>query len=318
MIAVIDCASQAPPASLGLGRLSSLEWLVRDRIRAGAERVIVRGRDLPPLQPLSVPVEIVAPDAPLPDGAEVVPGDQVLGIRVVDAASRRRARRAMLENCRRPYDGIVDRYVIRPLSLRITGLLAHTPVRPTQVTVVSILVGLLGAGCAATGRLALGSLLLFLQVVLDSVDGELARLRFQHSRFGMNLDNVGDELVDNCFIAAAGIGMGGAWASFAIVAASLRLLITAGLYAAFIRAGRDPDPIAFHPWFDRDTSTAYYHKLTPGVLLRSPTRRDFYSVAWALAGVLGAGWIVVVMGAALGIGYGIILFIHFVVKGKGV
>ena len=318
MIAVIDCPSPAAPPTLTIGRLSLLEWLVRDRIRAGAERVIIRGKDFPALRSWPVPVEIVAPDAPLPQGAEVIPGDQVLGIKIVDAASRRRARRAMLENCRRPYDGIVDRFVIRPISLRITGLLCNTPVRPNHVTVVSIMVGLLGSGFAATGALALGALLLFLQVVFDSVDGELARLRFEYSRFGMNLDNVGDEVVDNSFIAAVGIGMGGPWAAFGIIAASIRVLITSGLYAAFIRAGRDPDPIAFHPWFDHDTTTAYYHKLTPGVLLRSPTRRDFYSVAWVLAGLWGAGWFVVITGAALGIGYGIILFIHFVVKGKGV
>lgn len=301
-----------------VGHLSLLEWLVRDRIRAGAQRIIIRGQDLPALPNLPVPVEIVAADAALPEGAEVTSGDHVLGIKIVDQATQKQARRAMLATCRRPYDGIVDRTVIRPISLRITSLLWNTPIRPNHVTVISILTGLLGSFCAARAAFALGALLLFVQVVLDSVDGELARLRFQHSRFGMNLDNVGDELVDNSFIAAVGIGMGGIWSTLGIAAALLRLLVTSTLYAAFIKAGRDPDPIAFHPWFDNETSTAYYHKLTPGVLLRSPVRRDFYSVAWALATALGAGWFVVSTGAALGIGYGIILFIHFVVKGKGV
>jgi phosphatidylglycerophosphate synthase len=318
MIAVIDCASPNLRPAMNVGSLSLLEWQIRDRIRSGAKRIIVRGQNLPALPSLSVPVEVVAPDAPLPEGAEITPGNQVLGVEIVDAASQKQARRAMLATCRRPYDGIVDRFIIRPISLRITSLLWDSPVRPNHVTVVSILLGLLGSFFAARGAFALGALLLFVQVVLDSVDGELARLRFQHSRFGMNLDNVGDELVDNSFIAAVGIGMGGIWAPLGIAAACIRLLVTSGLYAAFIKAGRDPDPIAFHPWFDNETTTAYYYKLTPGVLLRSPVRRDFYSVAWSLATAVGAGWFVVTTGAALGIGYGIILFIHFVVKGKGV
>jgi hypothetical protein len=96
------------------------------------------------------------------------------------------------------------------------------------------------------------------------------------------------------------------------------LLVTSFLYAAFIRAGRDPDPIAFHPWFDEETTTTYYHRLTPGVLLRAPVRRDFYSVAWALAAALGAGGLVVLWGGVLATGQGLILFIHFVVKGKSV
>lgn len=318
MIAVIDCPPPAGRPTMRIGRLSLLEWLVRDRIRAGAERVVVRGQDLPVLPPLPLPVEYAAPDAPLPAGAEVIPGDELLGIKIVDRASQRRARRALLETCRRPYDGLVDRYLIRYLSLHITGLLCNTPLRPNHVTVFSILLGLLGTVLVAKGAFAWGGVSLFAQVVLDSVDGELARLRFQHSRFGKCLDNVGDELVDISFIAAAGIGLGGMWVTLGLVAAALRLLPAASLYTAFIRAGKDPDPIDFHPWFDDDTTQTYYHKMTPGVLLRSPTRRDFYSVAWALACVLDAGWFVVISGGALGIGYGTILFLHFVVKGKGV
>jgi hypothetical protein len=236
----------------------------------------------------------------------------------VDRAAQRRARRALLETCRRPYDGLVDRYLIRYLSLRITHLLWSTPVHPNAVTVLSILLGVLGAVFAAKGAFVWGGVLLFLQVVLDSVDGELARLRFQNSRLGRYLDNIGDEVVDGSFIAGVGIGLGGAWVTLGIIAAAIRVLAAAALYTAFIRAGKDPDPIDFHPWFDTDTTDAYYHKVTPGVLLRTPTRRDFYSVGWALAAIVGAGWLVVITGGAIGLGYSTILFIHFVVKGKGV
>jgi phosphatidylglycerophosphate synthase len=317
MIAVIDCPTPSPGSATRLGNFTLLEYLVRDRIDAGATRVVVRGDNLPSLPVLSVPVEILPPGAALPEGAAVTPGDELLGVKVVDQASLRRAKRALLQSCRRPYDGLMDRILVRSISLQITNLLWRAPIHPCHVTGVSILSGLTGAFCATQGHFAFAGLFLFLQILLDSVDGELARLRFQKSRLGMNLDNYGDEIVDNSFIAAVGIGLGGTWAVIGVAAASLRLLATACLYGAFYRAGRDPDPLAFHPWFDKDTSTSYYSKLTLPVLFRAFLRRDFFSTVWSLLCVVGLGWIVVLYGSTLAVGYATIMFLHFVVKRKG-
>jgi phosphatidylglycerophosphate synthase len=318
MIAVIDCPIQSPGPALPFGNCSVLEWLVRERISTGATRVVVRGENLPNLPAFAVPVEILPPDAALPEGAQVTPGDEILGIKVVDKTSLRRAKRALLASCRRPYDGLMDRILVRSISLRISNLLWSTPIHPNHVTCISILSGLTGAICASQGLFILAGLGLFIQIVLDSVDGELARLRFQKSRLGMNLDNYGDEIVDNSFIACVGLGLGGIWTIIGVAAGSLRLLATACLYGAFYRAGRDPDPLAFHPWFDDDKSVSYYNKLTFPVLLRAFLRRDFFSTVWSLFCVLGIGWIVTLYGGVLAIGYATVIFMHFVVKRKGI
>ena len=296
--------------------LTLLERLVRQHLQAGAERIIVRGEGLPSLPSLGVPVEVLAPRAALPEGALVTPGDEFLGIKVVDSVSRRRAERSLLETCRRPYDGLVDRYVVRYFSLRLTRFVAMTPLTPNQITVVSILSGLFGAVLAALGHPAIGAMMMVVQVILDSIDGELARLIFKGSHIGMIIDNVGDELVDNAFIAGVGIGFGGPWLVAGIVGAGLRVVSAGYLYYAMVKVGKDPDPFSFHPWFDDDTTKAYYHDLTPRVLLRAFIRRDFYTIAWTAFCVTGVGFLVVPWGLAMGIGYATILILHFAVMGK--
>ncbi len=95
-------------------------------------------------------------------------------------------------------DGILTRYVSRKISLAVTRRLAPTGVTPNAMTVVSVALGLAGAWCflsPAPSRQAAGGLLFLLHSILDGCDGELARLKFQESRFGGVLDFFGDNLV---------------------------------------------------------------------------------------------------------------------------
>lgn len=113
--------------------------------------------------------------------------------------------RRMLRALRTPEDGpIVDRFVNRTISERISRLLVRWPVTPNQVTVASLLTGLVAAWLLSHDGAAtsLPGLALFqLSVVLDHVDGEIARLRFQFSRLGKWLDNFSDHVVDLAVIA---------------------------------------------------------------------------------------------------------------------
>ena len=130
--------------------------------------------------------------------------------------------RALLQSCRRPHDGVGDRFFIRYLSLTLTRVLTGTAVTPNHVTMVNIVVGLAACWFAsrgtATAFLVAGALMI-LQVVLDSCDGELARIRHMHSKLGMTMDNVSDDVIDNGFVAAVGLGLGGWWAWVAVPAA---------------------------------------------------------------------------------------------------
>ncbi|MBI3551199.1 MAG: CDP-alcohol phosphatidyltransferase family protein [Elusimicrobia bacterium] len=95
-------------------------------------------------------------------------------------------------------DGFMARHFDRYISLALSRLLLNTPVTPNMMTVMSSLLGLAGAGFfllpSYASRLT-GAALIWLHSVLDGCDGELARLRFQESRWGGILDFWGDNLV---------------------------------------------------------------------------------------------------------------------------
>ena len=77
-------------------------------------------------------------------------------------------------------DGYVAAHLNRRLSVPISARLARTRITPTQITVISFLIALVGAACFAVGRhwtAVIGALLVQLSSVVDGCDGELARLR---------------------------------------------------------------------------------------------------------------------------------------------
>jgi len=118
---------------------------------------------------------------------------------------------------------LFDRRMSRPL----TRLLLRTPLAPSHVTLLGVAMGLLGAAGLATvsywGRLG-GVLLLVASLVLDCVDGEMARARLAQDPAGARLDVIGDYLVNLGVFAGLvtgllreGLPAGGAWAALALV-----------------------------------------------------------------------------------------------------
>jgi len=113
--------------------------------------------------------------------------------------------RALLEALRSPDDGpVVDRYLNRTVSAILTRGLLNSRVTPNQVTGMSLLAGLVGAwllGGEGGIRSLLGLILFQLSIILDHVDGEIARLKYRFSRLGKWLDNFSDHAVDLAVIA---------------------------------------------------------------------------------------------------------------------
>ncbi len=117
------------------------------------------------------------------------------------------AERVLYRSVVKDTDGYVSRRVNRPLSLAVTRRLIGSRVGPDAVTAAVTLVGLAAAGLVLAGgraATAAGGLLFAANSVLDGVDGELARLRFEESAHGAWLDRVCDKLVLVLFFAAAG------------------------------------------------------------------------------------------------------------------
>jgi CDP-L-myo-inositol myo-inositolphosphotransferase len=112
-------------------------------------------------------------------------------------------------------DGPVSRYLNRHISTRITKRIAHYPITPNQVTVVSTGVGLLGAalffcsGFIASWHMlwmwvatALAGILIQISSILDGVDGEIARLKHLSSPYGAYMDYMLDRYVDGTTVSA--------------------------------------------------------------------------------------------------------------------
>lgn len=305
-------------AARRIGGMSVLERTLREAARAGATRAIVRAAaaDLPTLPALALAVDVVAPGTAAPPDAAVIPGDAVGGVTVTDDASARAAMTALLQACRRPYDGVGDRFVIRYCSLAITRVLTRTAVTPNQVTLANIAVGLAACWFASRGArldFVLAGALIFFQVVLDSCDGELARIRHRHSRLGMSLDNISDDVIDNGFIACVGVGIGGPWAWIAPIAAGARALVALMIYVDVARQGKFGDVMAFRWWFDRDDDTPterFNARVTPLTVVRGLGRRDLYGIVFAVSCAAQVPWLALGLGMAICVGHAGLAVVH--------
>ena len=96
--------------------------------------------------------------------------------------------------------------VFRQASVYLTWLLLHTPISANQMTVVSIATGI--AGLLLMARPApelavIGCAVMFLYILLDKVDGEIARYRNTFSLHGIYLDNVGHYITSAGVVLAA-------------------------------------------------------------------------------------------------------------------
>jgi len=132
--------------------------------------------------------------------------------RVVDRPSSRAAVWGLLERLRWRQGGVVAHYLNRPISIRISRLIAETAITPNQTTIVTFLLGIVGVALVLSpggywGCLA-GLLLLHVNSVFDGIDGELARLRHQSSVFGAYLDSVCDEILNSALAIAVGWDLG--------------------------------------------------------------------------------------------------------------
>jgi CDP-L-myo-inositol myo-inositolphosphotransferase len=126
-----------------------------------------------------------------------------------------RARREVLAGSVRVSDGLVARYLNRPISLRITERLLARPVKPWQISVASFAATLAAGLSFAIGHATTGGLLAQCASVLDGVDGELARVRYQDSAFGglydALLDRVGEAAIIGGMTAYAWLMGAGVW-----------------------------------------------------------------------------------------------------------
>lgn len=303
-----------------VGGLTALERRIRELAKAGATRAVVAAAPVEIARPLPIPVDYVAPGTAVPEGAQRERADVIAGVELVDEDARKRAEWALIRRMNKSFEGPVDALINWRFSMRITRVLARRSlaVTPNHVTVTAILVGLLAAFLVSRGGwacVAAAGVLLELNSILDSCDGELARLRYQYSKVGQWLDNLSDDIVDNVFIICAGAGIGGVWLWLGLAAACGRWLVSIVTYISVYRATGTGDIFAFRWWFERGAATAddVYDPKAITTWLRSFGRRDTYVFVWMVVCLANFPYWVVGHGLVIAAVNVSILVLHFTV-----
>jgi len=133
-------------------------------------------------------------------------------VTVREAVDLDRAEEALQATLGIAVDSGVDRYLHRRGSRWISRLLVRTPVTPNQVSLVSLAIGLVAIWCfwhATAASALLGVLVYALACIVDHADGEIARLTFQESRLGANLDWTIDTVIHAGIVLGIGVSSGG-------------------------------------------------------------------------------------------------------------
>jgi len=107
-------------------------------------------------------------------------------------------------------DGFFARHVDRRISRFFSKRLSRTRITPNRITLCGVTIGLFGAFllCLPDYWIQLSGAFLFLFcVIVDGVDGEVARLKLQASRFGHYLDIISDNLVHIAVFSGIALGL---------------------------------------------------------------------------------------------------------------
>ena len=213
-----------------------------------------------------------------------------------DPSSRRAVEQALLQGLRKPLEveGVVGYYIQRPLTRHLSRLLVRTPIRPNHLSVLAMIAGVLSGVLVATadpGWTALGGVLFFGGSLLDCLDGEVARLRFQCSYVGEWLDTLADDLSTLSFLTGMTWNLHTRYGSIlldAVGAISILefVLASAYVYHRIATVHHSGDVTVFRYSFQREDGTSRSRVLW---LLKWVVKRDFFS-AWfcgsALAGAI--------------------------------
>lgn len=232
---------------------------------------------------------------PLSQAPQVYPpsGPNVFLRRLTATTQTETVERELLFSLENPRDGQVDTYLNRKISRLITRWLVRTPLTPNQVTLLSGLVGILGALCFVPGGYwgpVLGALLLQFSVVLDCCDGEIARVKFMESPLGDWLDIVCDTIVSIAIFLGIGVAVWQNGTSQHALALAGLLALGGALAFPFVTLAEKTEAAA--------EVDKRWENQTIQKLLSSLTTRDFSVLVGASAIVGQLPWFL--WGAALG------------------
>ncbi|MFW5968820.1 MAG: CDP-alcohol phosphatidyltransferase family protein, partial [Persicimonas sp.] len=222
-------------------------------------------------------------------------------IRVVDRETASRAADRLFEGCRKDIDGIVSRHLNRHISLAISRRLAPTSIGPNHISALTFVFGILAGIFAAIGGygwFVAAGVTYQLHSIVDGVDGELARVRYEFSVLGEWLDTLSDDTKDVFFYTGLGVGalrtaefplevgLPEPWLVLAAVAVAGKLTAMFAFYTWLIANGRG-DLLAFDWDFDNESEAGPIARMLSK--LKYLTKNDFVvflAMMFALVGAL--------------------------------
>ncbi len=116
----------------------------------------------------------------------------------------------LLRGLAKPQDGLVSRWLNRPLSRAVTRYLLQSSISPGAWTIAILILPVIGFFVLLDGRylsIVVGCILLQLFSVLDGCDGEMARAKYLETPNGALLDHFCDQIGNVLFLLGLGLGL---------------------------------------------------------------------------------------------------------------
>jgi phosphatidylglycerophosphate synthase len=129
---------------------------------------------------------------------------------LTDAAQIPACEKRFLRGSGKSQDGLISRFINRPISRVMSRALLKTPVTPSAWTLSIFLLPLAGAAFLTRGdytSVIVGLLFFQLYSILDGCDGEIARAKYIESRRGRQLDTWCDTLGNLLLVVGLGYGL---------------------------------------------------------------------------------------------------------------
>lgn len=189
------------------------------------------------------------------------------------------------------------RLYMRRVSLRVTRQLVDAPVSPNQLTLIMLGVGVGAAAVAAVPGVATALacvLLIQLYLLLDCVDGEVARWRGATSALGVYLDRLGHYAAEMSLGVAVGLrAFGFGWQGLAVGCLAALGMVAGKIESDLVAVARPDGP----PLDDEEAARSRVTLLATlrGLVARFPFHRLVGAVELSLA-VLVTSLVDVVLG----------------------
>ena len=226
-----------------------------------------------------------------------------------DLAALRRAGHAIITATGKPSDGLVSRYINRPISRSLSRAVLRIPgVAPIHGTMAALIIGIAMAGFLFFGGpsgVVIGAMLFQAASVIDGVDGEIARATHRSSQAGARLDTLCDAATNLAFIAGLTFNLWQQGEGRTALAGVIGLsLLATGLLLLGWRSKAQGGALTFDAVKNEFRGEPSRAKNT----LAAITSRDVYALAFALMAAVGfAGEALIVFACAVAIWLAVII-----------